>query len=70
MTDVEYQKLIDKFGEVGAKERIDKLDSYVASKGTKYVDHYATILTWERKNEPTQKPVEKEGYNGQYKILG
>lgn len=46
----EFEKLKEKFGEEGAKERIENLSSYVASKGKRYKSHYATILVWEKKN--------------------
>jgi len=45
-----YEKLISIFGEKGANERIENLSTGIASKGYKYKDHYATILSWERKN--------------------
>ena len=49
LTDEEYLKI---------KERnllpyIEKLSSYIASKGKKYKSHYATILTWARGKETT-----------------
>ena len=56
LTEQEYQKLIKKFGESSTKERIENLSDYLASKGKKYANHYATILAWERKN-PT--PIKK-----------
>lgn len=46
----EYQKLIDKFGETGIKERIERLNNYIGSKGVQYKSHYHTILSWETKN--------------------
>lgn len=65
LTDLEYQKLITQFGENGAKQRIQRLNNYVLSKGKKYSSHYATILVWEDKNiiineqqSQTEKPVE------------
>lgn len=39
-----------KFGNDGTQQRIEALSEYIASKGKKYKSHYATILTWERKN--------------------
>jgi len=51
----EYEKLKSQFGESGTKKRIENLSSYIASKGKKYKSHYATILTWERKNTDTEK---------------
>lgn len=49
LTNEQYQKLKDKFYDVD--DRIETLSSYMASKGVKYKDHYATILTWARKEE-------------------
>lgn len=46
----EVEKLTAKFGEQGRLERIEALSEYIASKGIKYSSHYATILTWDRKN--------------------
>jgi len=48
LTKEEHQKLVDKFGQVGADDRIEKLSLYIQSKGDKYKSHYATILNWER----------------------
>ena len=50
LTDHEYQKLIDQFGEI-TKEKIETLNLYILSKGVKYKSHYHTILSWERKNK-------------------
>ena len=51
LTDEEYQKLINRFGEQGTKERIENLSEGIASKGYKYNIHYATILAWKRKED-------------------
>ena len=51
LTEGEYQKLKISFGEQGTKDRIENLSSGIASKGYKYKSHYATILSWERKNK-------------------
>lgn len=53
LTADEFEKLKNQFGEQGTKQRIENLSSYIASKGKKYSSHYATILTWERKNKST-----------------
>ena len=58
LTQEEYSKLITKFGEPATKEKIENLSIYLASKGKKYANHYATILTWDRKN-PTPIPLRK-----------
>jgi len=54
----EFEKLKTQFGEKGTNERIENLSQYIASKGKKYKSHYATILTWERKNNPGSKNTE------------
>ncbi len=33
------------------QERIDRLSEYIASRGDKYKSHYATILSWARRDE-------------------
>jgi hypothetical protein len=61
LTKTEYNKLVNKFGESGTKERIDSMNNYAKQIGInkfnrKYVSHYATILNWERrKNERNRK---------------
>jgi hypothetical protein len=52
LTRDEYQKLIDKFGEPDAKERIERLSLYKGSKGKKYKSDYMTILQWAKREEP------------------
>ncbi|GAJ18569.1 unnamed protein product, partial [marine sediment metagenome] len=51
ITKEEHQKLIEKFGEAGAKDRVENLSLYIASKGDKYKNHYATILAWEKQDK-------------------
>uniref|UniRef100_A0A6H1ZHD1 DUF1376 domain-containing protein n=1 Tax=viral metagenome TaxID=1070528 RepID=A0A6H1ZHD1_9ZZZZ len=60
LSDDEIKKLEEKHGEHGKTDRIEKLSSYIASKGKKYKSHYATILTWDRKNNPTPTVVPKK----------
>ena len=55
LTDKEYQKLKDQFS-TEAEALTEKLSSYLASRGDRYKSHYATILTWQRR--------EKEGKVG------
>ena len=50
MTKEEHHKLIDLFGDAGARDRIENLSLYIASKGDKYKNHYATILAWEKRD--------------------
>ena len=64
LTDDEYHKL----EESNLLPYIDKLSSYIASKGKKYKSHYATILTWyraEQKNK-NEKPL-PEWFGKEYK---
>jgi hypothetical protein len=50
LTAPEYQKLVEQFGDGGAKERIARLNVYLGSTGKKYKSHYYTILSWEKNN--------------------
>ena len=47
LTDEEYEKLNNS----NLLSYIEKLSSYIASTGKKYKSHYATILTWARKDD-------------------
>lgn len=51
LSDEEFQKLVEKFGAEGAANRIENLSSALESKGYRYKNHYATILTWERMDD-------------------
>jgi len=55
LTDEQYQKLKDQFGDK-AQVLIENLSSYMESRGKKYKGHYATILNWSSR--------EKEGNDG------
>ena len=50
MTKEEHQRLIALFGEAGAKDRVENLSLYIASRGDKYKNHYATILAWDKRD--------------------
>jgi hypothetical protein len=52
LTDDELDKLKSEYPDWEA--RIERLSSYIASKGTKYKSHYATIRNWARKDAETQ----------------
>lgn len=58
LTDLELVKLYERFGEANAIKRIDKLSTYIDSKGASYASHYATILQWAMKEEDSS--VSKE----------
>ena len=51
LTDDEYKKLEEK----GLLNDIEKLSSYIESKGVRYKSHYATILVWNSKNKGSVK---------------
>ena len=53
----EYAKLCERFDDADAK--IENLSLGIASKGYKYKDHYATILTWARKDAEREKAQPK-----------
>lgn len=51
LTSEEFEKLKLKFNSTHL-DRIEALSQYIEQKGKKYKSHYATILTWARKDEP------------------
>lgn len=53
LTAEDLQKLQDRFDDW--EERIDRLSFYVESTGKKYKSHYATILSWARREEPKKE---------------
>jgi hypothetical protein len=53
LTDDELSKLKTEYSDY--EERIERLSSYIASKGTKYKSHYATIRNWARKDKEQPK---------------
>lgn len=65
LTDEEYRKLKDLFGDSGTEDRIEALALYVKSQGRKYLNHYATILSWDRldnKREANSGTGKDRGY--------
>ncbi len=57
LTNAEYEALVAKLGEDGAKRCIEILDNYKGSTGRKYKSDYRTILNWvvQRYEEEQQK---------------
>ncbi|MDD4111339.1 MAG: DUF4373 domain-containing protein [Clostridia bacterium] len=51
MTEEEYKKLVNDFGELKTIEKIEDLSLYKGSTGKKYTSDYLTILSWDRKNK-------------------
>lgn len=56
LTDEEYDALVERFGEKGARDRIENLSLYKGSKGIKYESDYMTILAWERRDSDRASP--------------
>lgn len=56
LADEELEKLKSKFSDY--QERIENLSAGIESKGYKYKSHYATILSWAKKDK--DKPARKE----------
>ena len=46
MTEIEYQKLVDQYGELNTKRMIQSLDNYKGANGKKYKSDYRAILNW------------------------
>lgn len=65
LSDEELEKLKAEIPNV--KEYIERLSSYIASKGTKYKSHYATIRNWYRKDE-AERPKPATDEPGAYDI--
>jgi len=61
LTEIEFNKLLDKLGQARTKDMIARLDTYKASKGKNYADDYATILNWNRKDIAEGKYKEQNG---------
>lgn len=51
LSEEELNKLKTRFPSGDAERRIERLSAYLASKGTKYKNHYAVILSWAQKEE-------------------
>lgn len=64
LTDEELEKLKTEYSDF--EERIERLSSYIASKGNKYKNHYATIRNWARK-DAEDKPLSRPTYQKQTK---
>lgn len=54
LTDAEYEKLVERFP-MDYQDRIESLSLYMKQKGKRYKSHYATILSWARKDEREKK---------------
>ena len=59
LTADEYRKLSEKFPN-DFRDRIERLSCYMASQKKSYASHYATILSWARKDEKDNPPPPKK----------
>lgn len=67
MTEEEYDKLIEKYGEIFTKEKITDLDLWKGSTGKTKASDYLTILSWIHKDEKENK--KKIDINGHSKNM-
>jgi hypothetical protein len=58
LTEKEYKKLIEMFNSK-TEDKINNLSEGIKSKGYKYKSHYATVLSWHRRDEKKNKPEPK-----------
>ncbi len=68
MTKEEHQKLMERFGKERTKDMVESLSLYIASKGDKYKNHYATILSWEKKDRKEAKGGENRRHPGSRRL--
>jgi hypothetical protein len=63
LSEIEYGKLIERYGEKRTGVMIESLSAYMKSKNKRYKSHYATILNWFRMDEAKNPPkkVSKHG---------
>jgi hypothetical protein len=67
LNDEEYRKLTEKLGKAQADNLIEQLSSYMKqnpANAKKYVDHYATILNWSRKDGEKSGTSKNRGIPG------
>jgi hypothetical protein len=51
LKEIEYQKLVEKFGQAKADDKIETLNLWKGSKGKKTASDYMTILDWDRRDQ-------------------
>jgi len=62
LSDEEKQKLISQFGKDKAKEWVETLSIYLESSKKRYASHYATILSWDRRENKSPKTYSPNEY--------
>ena len=55
LTQEEKEKLNKNYHELRTNEFITRLDNYIESTGKRYKSHYATIISWIRKEQADKK---------------
>ena len=67
LTDEEVEKLKTRYDDW--ERRIETLSEYMASKGKRYSDHYATINAWARKDTPKKTETHVSGTDEIRKLM-
>ena len=57
LTDDEYAKLVEKFGEQSAREKIENMNDAIAIHGYKYKSHYKAVLVWSKPKKTKLWPI-------------
>lgn len=60
LTDNEYKRLVDEYGEEATKEAIKRVDEYCQESGKRYSDYNLTIRRWGFKGLKTKKATDKQ----------
>lgn len=55
ISDDEILKLVDRFGEAGAADRLEELSDAIAVHGYKYKSHYRAVLVWDKREQKRRK---------------
>jgi hypothetical protein len=66
MTQEEYDKLIDKYGNTLTQQYIDKVDLYCQANGKSYKSYYATVIQWVTR-DIEKDPKMKYAWQGELK---
>ena len=68
LTEEEYNKLVERFGEAGTRDRLETLSYYKKSKGKRYASDYATILAWDKRDQKGGNDGANRGHSGARKL--
>jgi predicted phage replisome organizer len=69
LTDKDYNKLIEAYGEDKILLYIKKVDEYVEQTGKKYKNHYLTIKNWISKDKDNKQPSKTVTYRKENKAV-